>query len=116
MFFFFTDLKWQSIFDDEFVHDKQSARTEKIHVKACKQKYFIAKKFINPADYNIGVASINASDCKKITKEIKRDSRVTSEVNEEIESFLSNQLNATAGNLWTIFFSHIGFVQSCRTF
>lgn len=81
-----SDAKWESLFNYEFSHDKQNAKTENSNVKLCKQKYFIEKKFINPADYGIDVALINATDCNSVVKEIEREHQVNNEFQNDIDS------------------------------
>ena len=52
---------------------KAVAKTEEDHVKLCKQKFFIDNNFIKPEDYNIDRTSINATNCKKVFKEVQHD-------------------------------------------
>ena len=81
-----TDVQWKSIFDTEVSYFKHIAKEEKHSEKRCKQIYFIKNNFINPADFNIDVATFNATNCSHVFKEIERKFRVSEENLENIES------------------------------
>jgi hypothetical protein len=78
--------KWTTIFEKGPLNSGKSESFRNPSKHLCKQKYFIDKKFINPVDFGINVASLNATNCGPVIKEIERETKVSEEHEEDFDS------------------------------